>query len=134
MENPAAAMRIPSANPHTPPERHRRARTHEGEIRTGAPFFCNLCIAFSLFIFIFAPIELKTQTIMQTVFNQAQLDLLDMMSFVKSPHMLSELMQVISDYFAKQADEEIDRLWEDGTLSEDKVESFRHLHERTPYQ
>ncbi len=71
---------------------------------------------------------------MQTVFNQAQLDLLDMMSFVKSPHMLSELMQVISDYFAKQADEEIDRLWEDGTLSEDKVESFRHLHERTPYQ
>ena len=35
---------------------------------------------------------------MQTVFNQAQLDLLDMMSFVKSPHMLSELMQVISDY------------------------------------
>ena len=71
---------------------------------------------------------------MQTVFNQAQLDLLDMMSFVKSPHMLSELMQVISDYFAKQAEEEIDRLWEDGTLSEDKVESFRHLHELTPYQ
>ncbi|HIY87626.1 MAG TPA: dephospho-CoA kinase [Candidatus Bacteroides pullicola] len=71
---------------------------------------------------------------MQTVFNQAQLDLLDMMSFVKSPHMLSELMQVISDYFAKQADEEIDRLWEDGILNEDKVESFRHLHERTPYQ
>ena len=69
---------------------------------------------------------------MQTVFNQAQLDLLDMMSFVKSPHMLSELMQVI--YFAKQADEEIDRLWEDGILNEDKVESFRHLHERTPYQ
>lgn len=71
---------------------------------------------------------------MQTVFNQAQLDLLDMMSFVKSPHMLSELMQVISDYFAKQAEEEIDRLWEDGILNEDKVESFRHLHERTPYQ
>lgn len=71
---------------------------------------------------------------MQTVFNQAQLDLLDMMSFVKSPHMLSELMQVISDYFAKQADEEIDRLREDGILNEDKVESFRHLHERTPYQ
>lgn len=71
---------------------------------------------------------------MQTVFNQAQLDLLDMMSFVKSPHMLSELMQVISDYFAQQAEKEIDRLWEDGTLNEDKVESFRHLHERTPYQ
>ncbi len=71
---------------------------------------------------------------MQTVFNQAQLELLDMLSFVKSPMMLSELRQVVSDYFAKQAEEEIDRLWEDGTLNETKVESFRHLHERTPYK
>ena len=67
---------------------------------------------------------------MQTVFNQAQLELLDMMSFVKSPMMLSELRQVVSDYFAKQVQEEIDRLWENGTLDEAKVESFRHLHER----
>lgn len=71
--------------------------------------------------------------LMQTVFNQAQLELLDMMSFVKSPDMLSELMQVVSDYFARQAEAEIDRLWENGTLNEAKVESFRHLHERTPY-
>lgn len=71
---------------------------------------------------------------MQTVFNQAQLELLDMMSFVKSPKMLSELMQVVSDYFARQAEEEIDRLWENGTLNETKVEGFRHLHERTPYK
>ena len=79
-------------------------------------------------------IKYKTLTIMQTVFNQAQLELLDMMSFVKSPMMLSELRQVVSDYFAKQAQEEIDRLWENGTLDEAKVESFRHLHERTPYK
>ena len=71
--------------------------------------------------------------LMQTVFNQAQLELLDMMSFVKSPDMLSELMQVVSDYFARQAEAEIDRLWENGMLNEAKVESFRHLHERTPY-
>lgn len=71
--------------------------------------------------------------LMQTVFNQAQLELLDMMSFVKSPDMLSELMQVVSDYFARQAEAEIDRLWENGTLNEAKMESFRHLHERTPY-
>ena len=71
--------------------------------------------------------------LMQTVFNQAQLELLDMMSFVKSPDMLSELMQVVSDYFARQAEAEIGRLWENGTLNEAKVESFRHLHERTPY-
>lgn len=71
---------------------------------------------------------------MQTVFNQAQLDLLDMLSFVKSPKMLSELMQAVSDHFAKLAEEEVDFLWKNGTLDEAKVESFRHLHERTSYK
>ncbi len=69
-----------------------------------------------------------------TVFNQAQMQLLDMMSFVRTPEMLAQLNQVISDYFAQQAQEEIDRLWESGELNEQKVESFRHLHERTPYK
>lgn len=69
-----------------------------------------------------------------TVFNQAQLELLDMMSFVDNPEMLAQLKQAISDYFARQAENEIDRLWHEGELDETKVESFRRLHERTPYK
>ena len=69
-----------------------------------------------------------------TVFNPAQLQLLEMMSFVKSEKALDELRQIISDYFASEAQAEIDRLWESGELNETKVESFRHLHERTPYK
>lgn len=68
-----------------------------------------------------------------TVFNPAQLQILEMMSFVKSDESLSELKQVISDHFAKQAQAEIDRLWNSGELNEEKVESFRRLHERTSY-
>ena len=34
-------------------------------------------------------------------FNQAQLQLLDMMSFVKTPEALSDLNKAISDYFVK---------------------------------
>lgn len=68
-----------------------------------------------------------------TVFNPAQLQLLEMMSFVKSEKALSDLKQVISDYFASQAQAEIDRLWDEGFLTEEKVESFRNLHERTSY-
>lgn len=70
----------------------------------------------------------------RTVFNPAQMELLEMMSFVDSPEALSQLKKVISDYFAKQAQEKIDRLWESGQLDENKVESFRNLHERTPYK
>ena len=69
-----------------------------------------------------------------TVFNPAQMQLLEMMSFVKSDRALNGLKQAISDYFATQAQEEIDRLWEKGALNEDKVEGFRNLHERTPYK
>lgn len=68
-----------------------------------------------------------------TMFNTAQLQILDMMSFVKSEDTLQELKQLISDYFTQKAQGEIDRLWEIGELNEEKVESFRHLHERTPY-
>ena len=69
-----------------------------------------------------------------TVFNNAQMELLDMMSFVDPPEMLAQLKQAISDFFARRAEEEIDRLWETGALNEQKVESFRNLHERTPYK
>ena len=68
------------------------------------------------------------------MFNPAQMQLLEMMSFVKSDKALNGLKQAISDYFATQAQEEIDRLWEKGALNEDKVEGFRNLHERTPYK
>ena len=69
-----------------------------------------------------------------TVFNPAQMQLLDMMSFVNSDKALEGLKQAISDYFAAQAQTEIDRLWENGELDENKVEGFRDLHERTPYR
>ena len=69
-----------------------------------------------------------------TVFNKAQMELQDMMYFVDSPEMLAQLKQAISDFFSRRAEEEIDRLWETGALNEQKVEDFRHLHERTPYK
>lgn len=67
------------------------------------------------------------------LFNQAQLQLLDMMSFIKTPEALSDLNKAISDYFVKKADEEMSRMWDEGTLDKDKIESFRNLHERIPY-
>ena len=42
-------------------------------------------------------------------------------------------MKTIIDYLGAQLKGELDRLWADGTLNEKKVESFRTLHERTPY-
>ena len=38
-----------------------------------------------------------------------------------------------SDYFARKADEEMNKLWNEGFLNDEKIEQFRHLQERTPY-
>ena len=69
-----------------------------------------------------------------TVFNEAQLDILNMMQWVKSPEALSALKQAISDFIAKKAKEEMDALWANGTMTQEKFDSFATLHERTPYR
>ena len=69
-----------------------------------------------------------------TVLNEAQQELLRMMAVFNTPEAVGDLKQAISDYFAKKAVEEIDKMWENGTMTEEKVEGFRTLHERTPYK
>ncbi len=69
-----------------------------------------------------------------TYFNEAQVDLINMMQWVKSPEALADLKQVISDFFAKKVKEEIDGMWERGEMTQEKVDSFAMLHERTPYR
>lgn len=49
-----------------------------------------------------------------TVLTPAQFDVLNMMSFVKSEDTYSKLKQAISDFFAKEADKELVRLWSEG--------------------
>ena len=69
-----------------------------------------------------------------TALNEAQLELLRMISAFNTPEAVTDLKQALSNYFAQKAEEEIDKLWEEGTLTEAKVESFRTLHERTVYK
>lgn len=49
-----------------------------------------------------------------TVFNAAQLKMLNMMAMLKTKEEIDGLQQVVSDYLAKLLHGEIDRLWEEG--------------------
>ena len=69
----------------------------------------------------------------RTIFNEAQLDLLQMMAFVQSPEALCELRQVVKNHFTQKAKEEMQRMWQTGEMTQQKYDSFRTLHERTPY-
>lgn len=69
-----------------------------------------------------------------TVFNPAQIELLHMMSFVKTDQSMRELKNVIARYFAQKARREMEHMWETGEMNEAKFNAFRDLHERTPYR
>lgn len=69
-----------------------------------------------------------------TVLNEAQLELLRMMSVFNTPEAVADLKQAISNFFAQKAEEEIDKLWKDGSLTDARIEGFRSLHERTEYK
>ena len=69
----------------------------------------------------------------RTIFNNAQLEILDLMSYVESEAMLNEIRDMLSRYFAEKAQEEIDKLWEAGTINDAIVEGWKAEHMRTPY-
>ena len=68
----------------------------------------------------------------QQTMNTAQVEIVNMMSFIQTPESLASLKKVIAQYFEHQLQEEVDRLWDNGTLTHDRINGFRTLHERTP--
>ena len=69
----------------------------------------------------------------RTVFNNAQLEILDLMSYVESEDTLNEIRDMLSRYFAEKVQKGIDELWEAGTIDDAVVEGWKNEHMRTPY-
>lgn len=69
----------------------------------------------------------------RTLLNEAQLGILRLLGRMKTVEQVNELRQVISNYYAQKATEEMDRLWENGEWSEEKNEGALKEHLRTPY-
>ena len=66
----------------------------------------------------------------QTVFNPAQKRILHMMSFVNTPKELNALENVLSEYYAKKVDEEMDKLCANGEVTLDTIEGWSEEHLR----
>nr|WP_129731210.1 hypothetical protein [Parabacteroides goldsteinii] len=67
----------------------------------------------------------------RTVFNPAQLQILDLMAYVESEDTLNEIKDMLSSYFAQKAEKEIDKLWDSGQIDNTVVEGWKHEHMRT---
>lgn len=66
--------------------------------------------------------------------NPAQLCLLETFAGAESQEELNELTRLIRDYYARKLEDELENLWEDGTLDQQKLDELRGQHLRTPYK
>ena len=62
--------------------------------------------------------------------NGAQLHFLKMLQFLKTEEELTELKQIISDYYLKKLEKDINTYWGEGKITDDILNE----HLRTPYK
>ncbi|MCK4664460.1 MAG: hypothetical protein KAT68_16445 [Bacteroidales bacterium] len=62
-----------------------------------------------------------------------QLELLKIFSYQLSDNQLIEIKDILSKYFAEQATEEMDNLWEKNNWTNKTMDNWTNEHLRTPY-
>ena len=66
--------------------------------------------------------------------NPAQYELLNLLSCVNKDEDVAELKAIIVQFLNTRLQKEIDRLWDNGTLTEEKLAAWQNEHMRTPYK
>ncbi|MBQ9555048.1 MAG: hypothetical protein IJV05_02375 [Muribaculaceae bacterium] len=67
-------------------------------------------------------------------FSPFQMQMLELVSHVQSQEEMDDIRRMLAEYFAKRAEDEIDRLWDKGILNDEVMEEWKHEHMRTPYR
>ncbi len=71
---------------------------------------------------------------METItFSPAQVHVFNLVSHIKSATGLEQLRKQLAAFYAKQVDDEMDKLWERGQFDEKRLQELRGSHFRTPY-
>lgn len=71
-----------------------------------------------------------TQTI-PTRLSNLQIELLKLYPYSVSEKELGDIRKILSDYFAKKIDSEMDQLWEKNDWSDQTIESWKSEHIRS---
>lgn len=68
-----------------------------------------------------------------TKLNSMQLFMIKLFARQLSTKQEEEIKALLTDYFAKQIDDEVDRIWENKGLSQEDLDRALEEHKRTPY-
>ena len=66
-----------------------------------------------------------------TALNSTQIMILESFASAKSQEEMNELMDLLRDYYAKKLDKELERLWDEGILNQEKLDELRNMHLHT---
>jgi len=77
---------------------------------------------------------MRTVTVPSHPLTPFQIEMLEMGSRVSSEAEQQDIRRMLGQYFAKRAEDALDRLWDEGTLNERVIEEWKTEHMRTPYK
>ncbi len=75
----------------------------------------------------------KITTMQINTMNQSQMMILESFAGAQDEQELNALMDVLRNFYASRLEEEMQRLWDNGTLDQNALNQLRHEHLRTPY-
>ena len=77
---------------------------------------------------------MEAATIQTKPFTPFQIEMLELASRVSSEVEMQDIRRMLGQYFAKRAEDAIDRLWDEGVLNDNVMEEWKSEHMRTPYK
>jgi len=72
---------------------------------------------------------MDTMTTLPTPFSPFQIEMLELVSRVHSEIEMDDIRRLLGQYFAKRAEDAIDRLWDEGKLNDEVLESWKNATE-----
>ena len=77
---------------------------------------------------------MEAATLQAKPFTPFQIEMLELVSRVSSEVEMHDIRRMLGQYFAKRAEDAIDRLWDEGVLNDGVMEEWKSEHMRTPYR
>ena len=77
---------------------------------------------------------MEAATLQATPFTPFQIEMLELVSRVSSEAEMRDIRRMLGQYYAKRAEDALDRLWDEGVLSDNVMEEWKSEHMRTPYK
>ncbi|MBQ6764850.1 MAG: hypothetical protein IJP45_06655 [Paludibacteraceae bacterium] len=66
--------------------------------------------------------------------HQAKMNLLRVVDCIQTVDEVQAIRNILANYYAQKVAEEMDRLWDNGTINEQTIEQWGSEHMRTPYR